>query len=218
MSYFRITHNGGTYPATHPLAGEDVPRLNVTDLKRRGGAPDRGGQPIRSDLVTVWEPGESRTIEASVEAIRSATHGMLKKYSDEGVLTVEDLSQTAPLEFQDAIAYESATYTPPGGDVTDTITVQVQDADDKLLKITDVTEVTVSVTVDTTASAVLSLPDGTTGTGSGVGASIVVPIENGVGEADVIVTVTGAGSVTLGLTDSGGTGLDVTSTTTVTFS
>lgn len=96
--------------------------------------------------------------------------------------------------------------------VTDDSGVQSLFADQAVTGLPAVTQVTVDITGGTATSKTLSAGGQT----SPVDGSLVVTLVGG--EATVSARGTGAGTVTLGLTDSGGSGLDVSDTATVTFS
>ena len=217
MNGIRVTHNGGVWPAGHPLAGQTVGDLTIYDLRRQLGAPDRG-EPRGYGFDIVWSPNESRNIPMIPEVLTSVDNGQLRKYDDLGVITVTELLEQQWFELQDQIQYDPDVYNPAGGVTVETVTTKITDADGKDLLIHNVTEVTVRIAADAPGASTLALPDGTPGTGAGVGATIVVPFTYGVASSNVIVTaVGGVGAVVLDLVDSGGTGLDVSDTATINY-
>lgn len=120
------------------------------------------------------------------------------------------------------IAFTNATPAPAAGLLQVDLTLEVRDAGNDKIRVSDsatpdkagILEVQVDITGGTATGKQL-LPEGN-GAAAAVDASAIVRFVNG--KATVNVAATSTGTVILGLTDSGTTGLTVTSTSTVTFS
>ncbi len=124
-------------------------------------------------------------------------------------------------EKETAIAFEpGGAVAAPAGDLEIEITVEVQDADGDKIRVSDedvpdkdaISEVTVDISG---GSATVKRLQGK-GPEGAEDASLILPLRDGKGTFKVLADTTG--TVALGLTDSQGNGLTVTSTTTVTFS
>ena len=123
-------------------------------------------------------------------------------------------------EKEAAVAFLPTAYNPAAGLLVQEVTIEVQDGDADLVRVSDeptdkdgIKEITVGISGGTASDKQLQVPGREAGA---VDADVVVPLRGGIGK--VLVLASSTGTVTLDLTDSQGHGLTVSSTATVTFS
>jgi len=210
MAKWEITHLGGNYPSGQPLAGQQVPTLYITDVRRK----DYGGN-NQSSASTKLVRSATNYPEDTPELRRSYSDysGMLLKLETLGIIRVKTPEQ----RMSDALEYA---YQFPADINPATrpqqVTVTVVDANGASLPLSRQPSVRVEVQADAPGGATLTNSDGTAGTGTGVGAYVSCTLTHGTGYV-MCTCNAGAGVVKLKLVDETSSGLDVSDTIDLTF-